>query len=309
MSLSFVKVALSATLFFAAWANAEQHTIRMVNKCGTGTPTLILDGQIVSTGADYVGSGSVSGIAYLQTGDCGFNGENCCLLEMTLGNPTVPGGGSSTDISLIPPHAFNVQTSFAYFGGCDGQGADCSSGNCDTAFFNPNDNQVQVQCETDNVNLLIEFCGDATQTVNGGGASAPASSSVAVHTSTAAPPPTTHATSTVVHTTSHAPATSSPVIISTSAAPVNVGAPPSSSLAVSSSIVPPSVVPSSVASAPSASASVPNRKQCKSKQRRSAEAAVDTTPVDTDARPRALYDARRRHHARMMDDARRRSHL
>lgn len=35
--------------------------------------------------------------------ECGYNGENCLLVEMTLGNPTVPGGGSSTDISAISP--------------------------------------------------------------------------------------------------------------------------------------------------------------------------------------------------------------
>ena len=73
---------------------------------------------------------------------------------MTLVNPTSPGAGSSTDISLIAPHAFNVETSFSYFGGCDGQGATCDSGTCSSAFFQPNDNQVQVQCETNDVRSL-----------------------------------------------------------------------------------------------------------------------------------------------------------
>ena len=33
---------------------------------------------------------------------------------------------------------------------------------CDTAFFNSNDNQVQRACQADNVNLLITFCGGGT---------------------------------------------------------------------------------------------------------------------------------------------------
>lgn len=36
-------------------------------------------------------------------GDCGFNGEECGIVEMTLINPAVAGGGSSADISYIPP--------------------------------------------------------------------------------------------------------------------------------------------------------------------------------------------------------------
>ena len=45
-------------------------------------------------------------------GGCGFNGEGCTLIETTLVNPTSPGSGSSTDISLIPPHSFSVTSGF-----------------------------------------------------------------------------------------------------------------------------------------------------------------------------------------------------
>ncbi|KAF8726218.1 hypothetical protein AX14_007929 [Amanita brunnescens Koide BX004] len=49
---------------------------------------------------------------YLRTplliGSCGLDGEGCTLIENTLVNPTTPGSGSSTDIPLIPPHAFSV---------------------------------------------------------------------------------------------------------------------------------------------------------------------------------------------------------
>lgn len=38
-------------------------------------------------------------------GRCGFNGDGCTLVELTLINPDParPGSGSSADISLIPP--------------------------------------------------------------------------------------------------------------------------------------------------------------------------------------------------------------
>ena len=47
-----------------------------------------------------------------QSGSCGLNGEGCTLIETTLKNPTSPGAGSSTDISLIPPHTFSVTSGF-----------------------------------------------------------------------------------------------------------------------------------------------------------------------------------------------------
>ncbi|EMD37829.1 hypothetical protein CERSUDRAFT_114477 [Gelatoporia subvermispora B] len=172
MSLTLV-TAFAAVLFATAGVNAETHTVRFNNQCGHGTPQLILNGAVVSTGQDYTSNAPISGIAYLQTGDCGFNGEECTMVEMTLINPTTPGGGSSTDITLIAPHAFSVQTSFSYFNGCDNTGANCASSTCDTAFFQPNDNQVQVQCETNNVDLLISFCSDATQDASNQGSARP----------------------------------------------------------------------------------------------------------------------------------------
>ena len=38
----------------------------------------------------------------MRTGNCGFSGENCTLIETTLENPTTPGTGSVTDINLLP---------------------------------------------------------------------------------------------------------------------------------------------------------------------------------------------------------------
>ncbi|KAF5309378.1 hypothetical protein D9619_012481 [Psilocybe cf. subviscida] len=140
-------------------AMAESHTVTFTNKCGRGTPTLIQGGNVLSTGGSFTSNGPLTAaIAYLQTGSCGFNGEGCTLIETTLRNPTSPGSGSSTDISLISPHAFSVTSGFGYFNGCDNTGADCTNANCPTAFHQSNDNSVQVACQANNVNLAITFC-------------------------------------------------------------------------------------------------------------------------------------------------------
>ncbi|EJF65275.1 glycopeptide [Dichomitus squalens LYAD-421 SS1] len=154
----FVASAL-ALAALAGSALAETHTITFDNRCGFGTPTLIQNGQVLSTGGAYTTNGPITAaIAYLQTGNCGFNGDNCLLVETTLVNPTSPGAGSSTDLSLIAPHAFSVTSGFGYYNGCDGAGANCDNANCPTAFRQPDDTQVQVQCESNDVNLAITFC-------------------------------------------------------------------------------------------------------------------------------------------------------
>ncbi|KAI0645548.1 hypothetical protein C8Q79DRAFT_911084 [Trametes meyenii] len=268
MQLSFALFTVTVVAGAFQVARAEQHTIRFDNKCGKGTPQLIQGGKVLSTGQDYTSNGPFSaGIAYLQTGGCGFNGENCSLLEMTLVNPTAPGAGSSTDISLITPHAFNVETSFSYFGGCDGQGATCADNKCKSAFFIPDDNQVQVQCETENVNLLITFCGDATSSsaLNTSGDQATTSSEPAF-----SPIAESHSSSVVAHTSATTHVTASPA---------------ATSVALSSE---PSFVaqPSSTA-ASTAIASVPSCKAGSRRRRRSTSPEVNATS-----------NRIRRHHAR-----------
>ncbi|KAF9556709.1 glycopeptide, partial [Agrocybe pediades] len=138
---------------------AEKHTITFDNQCGFGSPRLIQKGNVLSTGEPFTSNGPFSSaIAYLQTGNCLLNGEGCTSVEMTLVNPTCPGCGSSTDISLIPPQAYLSEFLSSYQGGCQGQGATCATEDCKTAFFVPDDNQVQVQCQENDVNLLITFC-------------------------------------------------------------------------------------------------------------------------------------------------------
>lgn len=153
------KTARFALLATAIGVQAERHVVHFDNRCGYGTPTLIKGPNVLSTGGDYVSNGPLySAIAYLQTGRCGFNGDGCTSIETTLVNPTSPGSGSSTDISLISPHAFSVTTGFAYYNGCDGAGANCNNPNCPTAFRQPSDTYVQVACQQNDVNLVITFC-------------------------------------------------------------------------------------------------------------------------------------------------------
>ncbi|KAN0138407.1 hypothetical protein V8E53_003870 [Lactarius tabidus] len=151
---------LIAVIAGTSLSRAESHTIRFVNKCGEGTPQLVIGGKILSYGEDWTSNGPQAGIAYLQTGECLLNGEKCTLLEFNLINPTCAGCGSSVDISLIPPHALNVPIAFSYVDGCNGQGATCTTPDCRTAFHLSTDNQVQVACQVENVGLLITFCPD-----------------------------------------------------------------------------------------------------------------------------------------------------
>ncbi|KAJ3991426.1 glycopeptide, partial [Lentinula boryana] len=156
----FFALALFAGSAFAApiKIRSETHTINMVNNCGSGTPTLVQNGNVLSTGSSYTASGEITAIAYLnRNGECLLNGENCTTLELTLTNPTVPGAGSSTDVTLISPHAFNVGVGFSYFNGCDGQGQTCATADCTDAFRTPTDYFAQTQCETNNVGLTITF--------------------------------------------------------------------------------------------------------------------------------------------------------
>ncbi|KAF8601271.1 glycopeptide [Ceratobasidium sp. AG-I] len=158
---SSVGSTLAVILAAVLGIQAETHTVIFDNRCGFGTPTLIQGSNVLSTGSPYTTGGPLnSAIAYLQTGSCGFNGEGCTLLETTLHNPTGSGDGSSTDVSLIPPHAFSVTTGFGYYNGCDGVGADCTSASCcpTNAFCKDNDYAAQRQCQSNDVNLAITFC-------------------------------------------------------------------------------------------------------------------------------------------------------
>ncbi|KAL0060765.1 hypothetical protein AAF712_012456 [Marasmius tenuissimus] len=149
-----------AVLAAAGTVMAESHTVTMVNRCGRGTPQLIRGGEVLSSGGSYTENGVLaSAIAYLQTGECLFNGENCMTAELTLKNPDQPGSGSSVNLSLIPTHAFNVPIALQYTGSCS-NGVTCADANCPTtdAFRVPEDTQAQRACQNNDVNLQITFC-------------------------------------------------------------------------------------------------------------------------------------------------------
>ncbi|THU80002.1 hypothetical protein K435DRAFT_823784 [Dendrothele bispora CBS 962.96] len=157
----FTSLSLFATIgALIASAHAETHTVIFDNRCGFGTPTLIQGPNVLGTGnGPFTFNGPlISAIAYVKTvhslGGCGFDGGGCTLIETTLVNPTSAGSGSSTDISLIPPHSFSVTSGFGYFNGCDGAGADCTNPDCPTAFHVSTDTNVQVACQTNDVSLL-----------------------------------------------------------------------------------------------------------------------------------------------------------
>ncbi|KIP10568.1 hypothetical protein PHLGIDRAFT_219699 [Phlebiopsis gigantea 11061_1 CR5-6] len=104
MSASRFLTLLATSALVLSGVQAETHDIVFANNCGFGTPVLKANGQTLSTGQGVTFGGPlISAIAFLQTGGCGDNGEGCTLIETTLRNPTSPGSGSSTDISLIPP--------------------------------------------------------------------------------------------------------------------------------------------------------------------------------------------------------------
>ncbi|KAJ7291939.1 hypothetical protein C8J57DRAFT_221628 [Mycena rebaudengoi] len=158
---SLKTAALTLLAIAVSSVNAERHTITFDNRCQRGTPMLIKGPDVLSRGEPYNHDGPIFGaIAYLQTGNCGFNGERCTLVETTLvnPNPNAPGSGSSTDISLIPPLAFSVTTGFGYWNGCQPAGANCDNPGCPTAFRVPSDTHVQVACQSNDVNLVITFC-------------------------------------------------------------------------------------------------------------------------------------------------------
>ncbi|KAK0442521.1 uncharacterized protein EV420DRAFT_1649685 [Desarmillaria tabescens] len=157
---------LSKALFFVsvfvAAVYAESHTVRMTNRCGSGTPMLTdQGGKILSTGS-YTSNGALMGArAWLQTGACGGSGAGCTIVEITLRNPPSPGAGSSVDISIIQPgNMFTTAASFAYFNGCNGQGKSCNNAGCSSsdAFHTPTDYGAQVQCEANDVGLDVYFC-------------------------------------------------------------------------------------------------------------------------------------------------------
>ncbi|KAE9394827.1 hypothetical protein BT96DRAFT_923254 [Gymnopus androsaceus JB14] len=127
-----------------AFVAAESHTISFTNNCGGGTPTLVQDGAILSTGGAYTADGPIIGaIAYLQTGGCGLNGDFCTTVETTLQNPTSPGAGSS--------HRHHSHSRPRVF---------CQCWLCLLQRLRRHWSRTAqvVTCEADNVDLAITFC-------------------------------------------------------------------------------------------------------------------------------------------------------
>ncbi|KZT07548.1 uncharacterized protein LAESUDRAFT_115317 [Laetiporus sulphureus 93-53] len=134
---------------------AESHTVTFVNDCGSGTPYLrAQNGTVLSTGEAYTINGPlVDGYAYLQTGACDDQGNNCTVVEFTLQN-----GDTSAIIDLVPPHVFSVATGYGFYNGCDGDGADCTVADCASAYRGGAGVYPAIPCAGDNVDLAVLFC-------------------------------------------------------------------------------------------------------------------------------------------------------
>ncbi|KAJ7120037.1 hypothetical protein C8R44DRAFT_831788 [Mycena epipterygia] len=160
MFFSIKAVALSLLLAPISTVRAETHTITFTNEC----PTLMQGNAVISSGLEPVTIDGplIGAIAFLQTGRCGgfggLPGNGCGIVNTTLVNPSTAGSNSSTAISLIFPHAFNVVIGFEYFNGCDGRGANCTNDACPDALHGPTDTAPIITCDADNVDLAISFC-------------------------------------------------------------------------------------------------------------------------------------------------------
>ncbi|TDL18828.1 hypothetical protein BD410DRAFT_686748, partial [Rickenella mellea] len=85
---------------------------------------------------------------------CGFNGENCTVLETSLQIPTSPDTGSETDISLTAPCTTN---GYAFKILCP-RNPTGSTANLTEAFHEPGNPPAQAVWQANNVDLAITFC-------------------------------------------------------------------------------------------------------------------------------------------------------
>jgi len=77
---------------------------------------------------------------FLQTGDCGNNGEGCTLIDINLEN------GNSTASISGPPY---LDIGISFYNGCDTVTAQCTTSQCP---------EEVISCAAPNVDLAITFC-------------------------------------------------------------------------------------------------------------------------------------------------------
>ncbi|VDC03309.1 unnamed protein product [Peniophora sp. CBMAI 1063] len=184
-SHSFIRMhsLLSTAVIFSLGvvANAESHTVTFINNCGFGTPTLSVQGSVVSTGSDYTSNGQIEGgTAYLDYDTCSTNGGNCTGVELTLSN-----GISAADVTLVSPYAFSVASCMSFYNGCDGTGFACTEADCPGAFLTPTDSSATtITCQSTDVNLAVTFC-DCSASSGSSGTGGDTTSSTTTTTTTA----------------------------------------------------------------------------------------------------------------------------
>lgn len=98
MQLFHLFVLLIST--FLAFVHASSHSINVINKCGTPTTVQLPGIGIFGAGQRTINGDVRGGIAQACKD---INGVGCASVEFTLVD-----GVSSADITLIPPHRFDV---------------------------------------------------------------------------------------------------------------------------------------------------------------------------------------------------------
>ncbi|TFY64769.1 hypothetical protein EVJ58_g2394 [Rhodofomes roseus] len=123
-AVAFPAYYVLATLFLMKVICAQElHTVYIVNNCGKGYPVL----------------GGLYGEFYPTT------------------DPTTTLTFQGPAWGLLS-HAFSVAAGFAYYGGCNGAGMNCTSADCPGAKHNSSEGWLQVSCTSASVSLEITFC-------------------------------------------------------------------------------------------------------------------------------------------------------
>ncbi|CCM02597.1 uncharacterized protein FIBRA_04700 [Fibroporia radiculosa] len=135
--------------FMLTAVDADMHTVSFTNNCGYGTPNLVAEsGTLLSDGAPLTMNGPLIGaVAFLQTGNCGNDGEDCTTVNITLEN-------GENSFTVNPPYGSSISVKF--YNGCDGLGVDCGVSGCSGP--QPLGVSSFANCTAPNVDLEITFC-------------------------------------------------------------------------------------------------------------------------------------------------------
>ncbi|ODN80176.1 hypothetical protein L198_07832 [Cryptococcus wingfieldii CBS 7118] len=152
---------------------AETHNVKLVNKCGSGTPVFLYQGN-GQRGGGTVNGALQGGIAWLDGyKNCQSSGVNCGVVEFTLINKSHKAANgysyqNSADYSLLDGpglgnHKYQYKMDFAFNGAGCNKGPGACTGNsaakCPGAYLgSATAGGAPIQCAADNVGITITFC-------------------------------------------------------------------------------------------------------------------------------------------------------